>query len=171
MTAIVIPCKWSGEAFEPLPRFHNIVNASFVVGEIYTLVPTEERSHRSHNHYFAALGEAWQNLPEGIGSQFDSVEHFRARGLIENGFYNQREFVCSSRAEAERLVKFMRNGGGFAVYSMVAATVIERTPKSQSLKAMGRADFQQSKQAVLDWAWSLVGISPETARKNAGRAA
>ncbi len=171
MSAAPIFARWDGEGYKPLDRHHNMLGATMVVGQVYRLDIDNERGQRTHNHYFASLTEAWQNLPEGVAAQFDSVEHFRARGLIECGFYNQREFVCASRAEAERLVKFMRSGEGYAVYSLVAASVVERTPKSQSMRAMGKADFQQSKQAVLDWGWSLCGISPETARKNQGQAA
>lgn len=161
MTSPAITCQWTGEAFKPDARFAKIADANFVVGERYTLAEVQDRSRASHSHYFAALTEAYDTLPEGVGAQFDCVEHFRARGLIECGFYNQREFIAGSAREAQRLVAFLRGSGGYAVYSITGCAVVERTAKSQSMRAMGKADFQASKQAVLEWAWGLCGLKPD----------
>ena len=49
---------------EPLGRHHERCNELFVVGEIYRMNAVEERSLASHNHFFAALHDAWLNLPD-----------------------------------------------------------------------------------------------------------
>ncbi len=100
---ITLSCQWDGEAFRPLPRFAKVADQNFTIGETYTIAEVQDRSRNSHNHYFADLKNAYDTLPENIAKEFENFEHFRARGLIECGFYNQREFVCSSNREAHRL--------------------------------------------------------------------
>jgi hypothetical protein len=151
---------WSGEAMEPLPRFHNLANASLVVGERYTLVEHQERSQASHNHYFAAINEAWQNLPEDIAANFPTSEHLRKRALIQAGYCDERTFVASSKAEAVRLAAFLKPIDDFAVVTVSGAVVTSYTAKSQSMKAMGRAEFQKSKDNILAILAEMIGTSP-----------
>lgn len=164
MPSSPIYAQWDGVSFEPLMRHHNALNAEMVVGEIYRLNIENERSMASHGHMFASLHDAWMNLPENIASQFVNEDHFRNRGLIETGWYLQRDIACQSRAEAERWMRELRSRDEYAVFSIAVNVIVERIAKSQSMRAMGKADFQKSKQDVTEWAWSLAGISPETAR-------
>jgi hypothetical protein len=151
-----ISVTWDGEALRPTRS--KDADAMLVIGEKYTVSFMDQRSAQSHRFYFADLQNAYDTLPENIAAQFENVEHFRARGLIECGFYNQREFICSSRREADRIVKFLSTGAGYAVFSVTHCAIVERTPKSQSMRAMGKADFEASKRAVLEWAWGMVGL-------------
>jgi len=171
MSTYPIYATWDGEAFRPLPRHHNVLAATMVIGQIYRLDIDNDRSMASHRHEFASLKEAWLNLPETIALEYPSAEHFRKRALIATGWYHQKDMVGASNAEAFRWVREFKSRDDYAAYSVSGPVIIERIAKSQSVKAMGKGDFQKSKQDILDWAWSLCGISPETARKNQGRAA
>lgn len=164
----MIYARWTGTHFDPLKRHEGALSAEMVIGQIYRLDIDNERSMASHRHEFASLNEAWLNLPEDIAARFPSKEHFRKTLLIQEGFYHQREIVCGSNAEALRWMRELRLRDDFAAYSVAGNVIIERVAKSQSVKAMGKADFQRSKQAILDAAWSLAGISPAMARKNEG---
>ena len=161
MTSIPIIFQWDGETMVPLRRFHNRVNAEFVVGEFYRMEVVADRSDRSHSHYFAALTEAWRNLPDDIAIDYPSVEHFRKRGLIATGHYDERRFVASSQAEARKILAFLRPTDEFAVFAIAGPVVIERRAKSQAKKAMGGPTFQKSKTDVLEWASSLIGVTPQ----------
>lgn len=169
MTPII--CQWNGEALAPIQRFRKAADEQFVIGQTYPIAIVEDRSMKSHGHFFASLTDAFDNLPEDFDGLFSDVEAFRKRGLIECGYFNQREFVAASAAEARRLVKFLAAGTDYAVYSVTGCVVVERTARSQSMRAMGKKDFQASKDAVLGWAWSLCGITPEQAAANVGAAA
>lgn len=162
---------WEGDCFHPLKRHHNILAATLVIGQTYRLDIDNERSMASHRHEFASLKEAWLMLPENIAQEYASPEHFRKKLLIAEGFYHQRDIVCATNAEAIRWMRELRLRDDYAVYSVNGAVIVERVAKSQSVKAMGKADFQRSKQAILDRAWGLCGISPELARRNVGSAA
>lgn len=153
-----IVAQWDGEHLVPLRRFHNQVNAELIVGEHYRVEFVEERSQRSHRHYFAALHEAWMNLPDAIATEYATVEHLRKRALIATGHYDERRFIASSPVEARKLAAFLRPADGFAVISVAGSAVVERKAKSQSRKAMGGPTFQKSKVDVLEWCDALIGV-------------
>ena len=49
--------------------------------------------------------------------------------------------------------------------------VCRRVAKSQSMRAMCKADWQRSKDDILGWVSNLIGVAPETLRQNTARAA
>ncbi len=148
-----------------------MANKEFVVHEVYRLAIHEDRSATSHNHFFAALNDAWLNLPEEISERFPSAEHLRKWCLIKAGYRDERTIVASSKAEAKRIAAFVKPMDDFAVVVVKEATVIVATAKSQSVRAMGRKEFQESKQAVLEIAAEMIGRSPEMLAQPGRRAA
>lgn len=164
--------EWRGDVMAPAgPGFARMCDKRFIVGERYRLDEISERSAASHAHYFAAINEAFQNLPEGISDQFDTPEKLRKFALIKTGYADQRQIVCASKAEAQRLAAFIRPMDEYAIVTASEAVVTVYTAKSQSMRAMGKAEFQKSKSDVLDYLASLVGTTPRTLEQNAGRAA
>lgn len=159
--SVPLPMRWDGDAFAPLPRFAKAADREYVVGEVYHIVPVEERSMASHRQYFAAIREGWENLPEHYGERFQSPEALRKYALIKVGFCDSRSIVCASKAEAERIAAFIRPMDPFAIVVIDGATVTIYTAQSQSQKAMGRAKFQDSKTKVLDFIASMIGVSPD----------
>jgi len=157
--------RWTGDAMEPLSRFHNVANAAFVVGEVYRMESIEERSLVSHRHYFAVLHEAWMNLPDAESVKYATAEHLRKHCLIMTGYREERKLVASSQVEARKIAAFIRPRDEYAIVSVSGNTVIEWTAKSQSMKAMGKAQFQKSKDDVLTYAADLIGISPDELSK------
>lgn len=150
--------QWDGEHMIPQPRFARLCDKQFVVGEHYTLIPHEERSRATHSHYFAALHDAWLNLPDALAEQFPTEEHLRKYALIRTGFADERSIVCGTKAEAQRVAAFIKPMDHFAVVVVREATIKVYTAQSQSMKAMGKAEFQRSKQAVLDFVSDLIGV-------------
>ncbi|AZO77521.1 MULTISPECIES: hypothetical protein [unclassified Bosea (in: a-proteobacteria)] len=162
-----LPFKWNGEAMHPLPGFAKRCDAAFVIGEVYNLEAIEQRSAKSHAHYFASVNAAWQTLPENLAEQFPTSEHLRKWCLIRAGYAEQRQIVVSSKAEALRLAAFIKPMDGYAVVSVRECVVIVWTAESQSLKAMGKQRFQDSKTAVLE----LLSVILECEVTELGRAA
>lgn len=157
-TAPPVSCVWDGDAFVPLPRFARLCDKHFAVGESYPLIVHEERSQASHSHYFAALNEAWKNLREDVADRFPTSEHLRKWALVKAGFADERSIVCASKAEAQRVAAFISPMDDYAVIVVREATIKVFTAKSQSMRAMGKADFQASKEAVLDVISGMIGI-------------
>lgn len=160
MTDPVVLAQWDGDAFVPSGNiWKKRANERYVVGELYLLEPQEERSERSHRHYFASIREAFINLPDEAAERFANPEALRKFALIRTGYRDERSIVCASRAEAGRLAAFIQPMDGFAVVVVVEATVTVYTAKSQSRKAMGKAVFQESKAKVLDYIAGLMGTT------------
>lgn len=153
------------------PVHPRIADGYFVIGERYTLEVIEERSAKTHAHYFACLHDIWMNLPEGDAERFPTEDHMRKYALIKSGYADERSIVCSSRREAIRIAAFVQTMDSFAVVIVRGAVVRVFTAQSQSKRSMGKEQFQESKQAVLDYCSGLLGISSAEAEKNAGGAA
>ncbi len=172
MTApLPIVCRWTGEAFEPLGRSKKEADAAYVIGEVYRFTRYEERSEASHRHFFASLHEAWTNLPADLSERFPTSERLRKFALIKSGFATQRQLVASSRAEALRLAAFVAPMDEYALVETHGAVVTVWEAESQSMRAMGKKRFAESKDAVLGYCASLIGVAPETLRREAGKAA
>ena len=165
-------CLWDGESFIPAgPHWARQADKHFVVGERYPLEVREERSPQSHAHYFACINDAWQNLPDELAERFPTPERLRKWALIRCGYADECSIVCSSKAEARRMAPFVGRVNEYAVVVAKGAVLTVYTAKSQSMKAMGKADFQRSKEAVLDFIASLIGTTRDELAKNAGEAA
>jgi len=159
----LIVWEWNGEAMVPLPRFHNLVNATFTVGERYKMEAHEERSHASHNHEFAVITEAWQSLPEHLANEpwAQTPEHLRKYALIRCRYCNTQTYPCGSNAEAKRWAVNLRPLDEYSIVSVEGSTVYRFTAMSQSKRAMGPKVFQESKQAILEFIGDLIGVAPE----------
>jgi hypothetical protein len=164
-----MPFRWDGEALRPLrPRE---ADRFYVVGEVYRMIEHQDRSQASHAHYFAAINEAWSNLPDHLAEQLPTPEHLRKFALIKAGYADQRQLVASSKAEALRLAAFVRPCDPYAVVTVRDAVVTIYTAQSQSHRAMGKKVFQESKDKVLGVVAQMIGTTPQALAQNAGQAA
>lgn len=155
----------------PLKRFERACAQQFVPGQAYCLVTHEERSSQSHAHFFSALREAFMSLPEDVAERFPTVEHLRKYALVKAGFADERSIVCASKAEAQRIAAFVKPMDEFAVVVVREATVKVFTAKSQSYRAMGKKEFQASKDAVLAIVSEMIGVEPSTLAREGARSA
>lgn len=172
MSEFRLHMRWEGDCLVPANAFwQRVADKNLVVGESYTFVEDHERSEKSHKHYFASIKDAWANLPEDLAERFMTPDHLRKYALIKCGYYEERTFIASSKAEARRIAAWTKPSDGFSIVSVNENVVIERTALSQKTKAMGRKRFQQSKTDVLEFVASLVGIAREELEANAARAA
>lgn len=155
--------RWTGDSFTPITeRTQKALDAEYVVGEIYRFERHEPRSMESHRHYFALIHEAWLNLPERLVDDFPSSEHLRKTALIKAGYCTKRQIVCATKQEAMRTGGFIQELDDYAVVTIEDKVVTVYRAKSQSIPAMGKRDFQESKQAVLDVVAKLIGTDPVT---------
>ncbi len=162
MTFPLIIFDWSGEAMVPMARFARMADEHFVVGERYRMEVIEERSAISHSHYFASIHESWLNLPEMMTAQFPTQEHLRKYALIKAGFADKNSIVCTSKAEAIRIAAFIKPIDDYSIVTVDGRVITRYTAQSQSLRAMGKEKFQDSKTKVLDIISAMIGTTKET---------
>jgi hypothetical protein len=151
-----IPFKWTGAAMVPLQPQR--AERFFEAGNRYVMVEVADRSQASHKHEFAWLREAWMSLPENLAERFPTAEHLRKWALIRAGYSDSHTITCSSKAEALRLAAFIRPIDEFAVVIVQGPTVTRFTAKSQSRRAMGVADFQRSKDLIMEIIAKMIGV-------------
>ena len=143
----------------------------YVIGESYRMAPVEERSEASHKQAFAWIREAWMSLPENLALEYPSPEHLRKRALIRTGWCTMTDYVCGSNAEAIRwAVNLRKEADEYAVVIVERSVVRVLKAKSQSMKAMGKADFEASKTDILRWIADLIEVDPTTLARNTGSA-
>ncbi len=173
MSDIALHWKWDGESMSPIgPRNAAEADKQFCIGETYKLAVVENVSQASRGHYFASLKEVWRNLPENRAEQFPTPEHLRKYALIKCGYADSRQFVARTGAEARELQMFVRpSNDEYALILVDRCVVTIWTAQSQSERAMGKKAFNESKNAVLDYAQSLIGVTRKELEENAGRAA
>jgi hypothetical protein len=157
---------WDGEAMRPSSKYWGReADKHYTVGERYPLVVQAERSSASHNHEFAWLTEAWNSLPDELLAQYPNREVLRKHGLIAKGHCTVVQHVCPTKAEAERLAAILKPRDVYSIVIQRGNVVSEYTAVSQSRRAMGNAQFQQSKSDLMDFVGDLLGVDPETLGK------
>lgn len=130
----------------------------FVVGEVYAMVEHHDRSTASHNHYFAAVQNGFDNLPDHMKGEYPTAEHLRKKALIHCGYRDERDIVMPTKADAERVAAFMRPMDEYAIVVPVNCVVRVWTAKTQKKSAMDAREFQKSKSDVLEFIDDLLGV-------------
>lgn len=158
-----IKLMWTDEGnFVPVSRYWSrICDERFVIGQTYALDEIKARSHASHAHYFAVLHEIWLSLPESIERRFINEDQMRKHALIHTGYRTEVQHVCKSHAEAERLASAIRPYDDYQIVLVSECVVTVYHAKSQDMRSMDKAEFQASKDAVLEWCGNLVGATAE----------
>jgi len=161
--ASLLQYRWLGDKMVPLDRCLSLARQQFEDGEVYTL--QRGRSDKSHSHEFAWLHDAWQSLPEDIADEYPTIEHLRKRALIQAGFYDEEILDIGSKAGAERMYRREKARDDFALVILRGNYVVVRTAKSQSRRAMGGADFQASKTAIMEIIAGMISVAPDALAK------
>lgn len=154
--------QWDGEAMRPAgPAQAKRCDQVFVIGQRYTLTEHQVRSGASHNHYFACVHDAWQNLPDQHALHFPSPEHLRKYALVRCGYAHAMVVPCRSAKDARAFAIECRKKDLFTVVDIDGETVTMWTAHSQSMRAMGKQTFSESKNKVLDWLGATFGYAPQ----------
>lgn len=158
---------WTGEHFVPANK-HMVERCAkfFEPGGTYRIEFKDDRSAASHKSFFATVNAAWKNLPEDIASDFPSPDHLRKWALCKAGYADERNIVCDTEEDAKRTAALARSLDGFAVIVRRGNVVKVYTAKSQSQRAMKKAEFQASNQAVRNIIAELLKVEPNTLDAN-----
>lgn len=158
--------------FVPHDRFMPLCWRQYAVGADYPMMPVESRNMKSHNHYFACIHTAWENLPERYAKRWPTPEALRAKALVETNWCTERDHVCDTPGKAKYLAGIVRHYSEYSVIKVSGNVVKVFEPKSQSVPLMSAEDFKQSKEDVLDWIEALnPGLKIREIKKEAARIA
>lgn len=154
----MIRARIHGGAIVPIGRHAE----NLTEGEIVFVTIDRDRSDASHRHEFAWLRSAWESLPEAMaGEPFAaSPEHLRKYALIQCGYCDVREVAVGDDDDAKRVRAFI--GPLVDRYALIGGSgpvVRIYTARSQSRKAMGAKEFQESKTRIMDYIAGLLGVT------------
>ena len=166
---VAILCRYEGEGeFKAVsPAWGRRGDAEYVIGEQYYIEPRHARSANSHRHFFACVNDAFMNLPEHLSANFRTADHLRRYALIKTGFYLSQQLVLPTKAAAAKTAAWIKPAAEYSVVSVDGRVVTRFDAKSQSVKAMGKDEFQASKTAVLDFLSELIGAERAELEKQA----
>lgn len=153
------PLRYNGDGeFKASTAYHaKAMDKTLVIGEVTTWQQVEERSLKSHAHYFAAIHDAWVNLPEAIAGEFPNSESLRKYALIKEGYCTVKKVVCGSNREANELTAFLLGLDSYLVCEVTDKVATIYRAESQSYKNMGKKQFKESKTAVLEFLSAMIG--------------
>jgi hypothetical protein len=163
--------KWDGEHWTPLPYFKPQATRQLKPGHIYRIELVEIRSKQSHDHLFACLGVAFDNLPEAHANRWQTPDQLRKWCLCQTAFRDTQEFHAPSHAEAIRLATHFAQLREFSVCEIRNNMVLRHTPHSQDYAHMADREFQASKSAVLNVLANILGVPAEDLQREGGQAA
>lgn len=165
--------KWKKAegVFVPHPSFKHYCDREFIDGEVYPMATIEERTMKTHNHYFAAVQEGFDNLSEENAKNFPTSEHLRKWCLVQCGYCTETVYVLANEKEAQNAALDLRKRDGYAVMSRRGNVLKVWDAESQSMAAMKKERFQQSKSDVLDLIASMSRTTHPQLMHNAGRSA
>lgn len=158
-----------GKFAAPNAHWRALADRHYEKGSRTPMVAHQYRSRASHSHYFAALNDAWANLPDDQKMLFPSAEHFRKYLLIKTGWCDIHTFVMADADQARRLQRELRSHNEFALVLAKDAVVTQCVAKSQSERAMGKQEFQKSKDDVLSAAADYIGTTKKALMENTGK--
>lgn len=148
----------------PHQRFAQLCKRQYTFGEDYALGPVEGVPSRSRAHFFAAVRDAWDNLPEE-NRRWPTAEHFRKWLLVQVGWRNESTHPLETVKDAQAMAVALRADDEFAVIVRKGSTVWFATAKSIATNAIKKDEWGPVKEAALDLAASLARTTrPELER-------
>ena len=168
----LIRCVWTGKALEPCGNFAAAqLRDRLGAGQIVSVDIDPDRTAKSHNHQFAFVRTAWENLPESLmGAPYAAnPDTLRKHAMIATGFCHTEMIAVGSSYQAERVAASVsaiaRRMHGYALTVTEGPVVYCHTPMSQKQKEMGAEAFQASKQAILEWLARLIDVNADDLAK------
>jgi hypothetical protein len=160
------PLTYLGQGrFETTP--YHAARLDYGQGEVITVEEVQERSAKSHKHYFACINDAWKNLREDIAEDYPNPETLRKRALIKTGLCTMTDILCASHSHAIKLAAEFSKADPYCLCEISDRAVRIWRAESQSVKAMGGKKFAESKEKVLHWISNLIGADVTELRKEA----
>ena len=160
-------CIWTGNSFIPDEQSLFRCRQNLGEGEVVLLQRHEDISQATMGHYHVTLTDLWRQLPENLMSEYPTYDAFRAKLLIKAGFCHMKDMVTESPATARAVAGFARAINPYSVVEVRGNVIRVFTARSQSKAAMNKKEFQASKDAVLEIAAGLVGVTVDQATKGA----
>jgi hypothetical protein len=124
---------------------------------------------KSRRYFFAALRDAWSNLPDGMRIRFPNAEVLRKTALISIGYCDVMTVVAGSKTAAVEVANAFKARDQYCIAIANRDVVTIYTARSMARRVLLKKDFLEVADKVFHWIAETTGIDP--GQSHEGRAA
>jgi hypothetical protein len=124
---------------------------------------------KSRRYFFAALRDAWANLPDAMRERFPNAEVLRKHALVAIGYCDVITLAVGSKAAAPQIASAFRLKDQYCIATVRGDVVTIYTARSMARRVLLKKDFLQVADKVFHWIAETTGIDPSQSHE--GRAA
>lgn len=124
---------------------------------------------KSRRYFFAALRDAWANLPDSMRERFPNAEVLRKTALISVGYCDVMTVVAGSKAAAPQIANAFKARDQYCIAIPRGDVVTIYTARSMARRVLLKKDFREVADKVFHWIAQTTGVDP--AQSHEGRAA
>jgi hypothetical protein len=124
---------------------------------------------RARRYFFAAIRDAWANLPEHHKERFPNSEVLRKTALIHAGHCDVITLAVGSKAAAPQIAAAFRMKDAYCVATVRGDVVTVYTARSMARRVLLKKEFLQVAEKVFAWIAESTGVNP--AQSHEARAA
>jgi hypothetical protein len=110
--------------------------------------------------FFAALRDAWSNLPDAMRDRFPNAEVLRKHALVAIGYCDVITLAVGSKAAAPQIASAFRMKDQYCVATVRGDVVTIYTARSMARRVLLKKDFLQVADRVFSWVHEQTGIDP-----------
>lgn len=110
--------------------------------------------------FFAAIRDAWANLPDAMREQFPNPEILRKHALIAIGYCDVITLAVGSKAAAPQIAAAFRMKDQYCVATVRGDVVTVYTARSMARRVLLKRDFREVADKVFHWIASTTGVDP-----------
>jgi len=122
---------------------------------------------KSRRYFFAALRDAWANLPDAMRDQFPNAEVLRKHSLIAIGYCDVITLACGSKTAAPQIASAFRMKDQYCVATVRGDVVTIYTARSMARRVLLKKDFLRVADQVFAWIAQTTGIDPSQSQEAA----
>jgi hypothetical protein len=124
---------------------------------------------RTRRFFFAAIRDAWANLPEHHKERFPNSEVLRKTALIHAGHCDVMTVVAGSKSAAPGVANAFKARDQYCIAVPKGDVVTVYTARSMARRVLLKKEFLQVAEKVFAWIESQTGVNP--AQSHEARAA
>ena len=115
---------------------------------------------KSRRFFFAALRDAWANLPDAMRERFPNAEVLRKHSLIAIGYCDVITLACGSKSAAPHIAAAFRMKDAYCIAAVRGDVVTVYTARSMARRVLLKKDFREVADKVFAWIAQETGIDP-----------
>lgn len=119
--------------------------------------------------FFAAIRDAWANIPDAMRERWPNAEVLRKNALISIGYCDVITLAVGSKAAAPQIAAAFRLKDQHCIATVRGDVVTIYTARSMARRVLLKKEFHQVAEKVFGWIESQTGIDP--GQSHEGRAA